>query len=253
MFENQALNEEGEENIPDATPALEETTEDTSEEASEQVETDGQPKKGSQVRIRELARQKNEALEENQSLKEKIAKLTGSVEPQRFTTPQFNEPQFDEEPIIKPGEEIDVLELDRRVKQREQKILQQADARAELREKQNQALNRINSETLQVIAQFPQLDPESESFDKDLSDTVTEAVEAHVRANPYSASVNKFVNKLMKPYMKAVAKEVGKETENIAKQVSQTALRPSSIRKPEKAASEKSIAELEQELGIVHS
>jgi hypothetical protein len=57
----------------------------------------------------------------------------------------------------------------------------------------------------------------------------------------------------MKPYKAAITREVGQATENIAKQVSETALRPTSVRKPEKAAGDKTLAELEQELGIVNS
>jgi hypothetical protein len=57
----------------------------------------------------------------------------------------------------------------------------------------------------------------------------------------------------MKPYLRAVNKEVGQATENIAKQVSESALRPTSIRKEEKATADKTVEELEQELGVVQA
>lgn len=136
---------------------------------------------------------------------------------------------------------------------REQRIISQADARAELKVRQSEAISRINSEANQALKIYPQLDPETEDFNQELSDAVTEATEAYIKQNPYSASPLSFIGKMMKPYQGAVTKEVGKATENIAKQVSQAALRPTSVRKVEKTAGEKSIAELESELGIVQS
>jgi translation initiation factor 2B subunit (eIF-2B alpha/beta/delta family) len=136
---------------------------------------------------------------------------------------------------------------------REQKILEQADARGELRNRQSEAVSRINSEANEIVREYPELDPESDSFNRELSETITEATEAYVKTQPYTASVKQFVAKLMKPYKGAVSAEVGKAQENIAKQVSQAALRPTNVRKQEKTAGEKSIAELEQELGVVQN
>jgi hypothetical protein len=158
-----------------------------------------------------------------------------------------------DEPLIRPGEEIDGTELDKRLREREAKMLQRADALVTLRNKQSDAVNRINTEAQEVVRAYPELDPESDSFNPELSESVTEAVEAYAKADPYNASVKTFVAKLMKPYKSAVAKEVGQASENIAKQVSEAALRPTSIRTPEKTAAEKSIAELEQELGVVQT
>lgn len=216
----------------------------------EVTETEGeQPKKGSEARIRELNAKAKAAEQRAQSLEEKLAEITKPVGFQEQQVPQFN-PQ---EPIVAPGEEIDAVELERRLQAREQRILAQADARSELRQKQSEAINRINSEASEVIHKYPQLNPESEQFDPELSDVITEAVEAYVKASPYTASVKQFTARLMKPYQGAVSREVGKATENIAKQVSQAAHRPTSIRKEEKTASEKSIAELEAELGFYNS
>lgn len=255
MDDNQkkALNEEGA-NL-DTTPVAEQAPEEVKDnrEASQEstTETGGEPKKGADGRIRELNQRAKAAEEETKSLKQKLEELTSPVgnQGQQQTASQYN-PQ---EPIVAPGEEIDVNELNRRIGEREQRILQTADSRAELRQRQSEAINRINSEASRVVDKFPQLNPESDSFDRELSETVTEAVEAYVKSNPYSASVEKFTSRLMSSLAGAAQREAGQATENIAKQVSGAALRPNSVRQPEKAAKDKTIAELEADLGIVIS
>lgn len=255
MDENQLAAEEaseaieGEVNSPEESQTTEQIPEETSEEASEHVETEGE-KKGYQSRVKELNQRAKLAEKRAQSLEEKLAELTNPTV--GVTTPQVS--QYSPlEPIVADGEEITVTELNRRVALRDQSLLHQASANSELRIKQGEAINRINSEAGNTVRKYPQLDPQSDQFDSELSDTITEATEAYVKSQPYSASVEKFVDKLMKPYTRAVAKEVGQATANIAKQVTEAALRPNSIRKQEKSAREKSIAELEQELGIVQS
>jgi len=258
----QALNE-SEGNTPIATPVVEEKpteevlapeeetkveSEEMQAETVEEAPEEGK-KKGYEQRVRELVRQRDEEKAKAQSFAEKLAELTGSIEPQVGYQPQYTPPTG---PIVSPGEEIEAEELERRIQAREQKTLQQADALAILRMKQQEAVDRINNEANEAIKSYPQLDPDSEEFDKELSESVTEAVEAHVRADPFNASVKNFVGKLMKPYQRAVTKEVGEVTENIAKQVSETALRPSSIKPKEKTADEKTLKELEEELGVVY-
>ena len=248
-----------EENNLDATPAAEEeaseetleTETESAEEVTEEKEEtgDSSKKKGYSQRVRQLNSRAKEAEAKAQSLEEKLAELTAPVESQIGQT-QSQSPQ--NEPIVKPGEEIDATELDRRIKAREQNIIQQADARSQLRTKQSEAVTRINNEANEVLKIHPELDPESESFDQELSESVTEATEAYVRNNPYSASVKNFVAKQMKPYQRAVAKEVGKVTENVAKQASETALRPTSVKSGGKKFEEKTLEEMEKELGIVY-
>lgn len=256
MIENEGVIE-GEDQLPAESPTTEQTTEEVPGVAvaeafaprSDDTET-AESNKGANQRIRELNQRAKQAEERAKSLEEKIAELTAPVGAPNFQREIPTDPQ---EPIVSDGEEITVAELNRRIALRDQKLLQQADARSELRQRQNEAITKHNNDSAAMVRKYPQLDPDNDSFDAELSESVTEAVEAHIRANPYSASVSKVVEKLMKPYQRAVAKEVGKVTENIAKQVSETALRPTSIRKPEKGATEKSIAELEQELGIVYT
>ena len=258
--DQKALNED-EENILDATPVSEEksteevevsetkvkSTEET-ETKETKTETQDEPKKGFQARVRELdakakvaETEKHEALEQVKSLQDRIAELTGSVEPQAGFQP---EPTYT--PQVEAGSEISP-------EQYKQDVMRSADAIVTLKLKQSEAVNRITNETADVMRDYPELDPKNEAFDKDLSESISEAVEGQLKSAPYTTSVKKVVEKLMKPYKGAVEKEVGKASENIAKQVSEAALRPNSIRKPEKAANEKSIEELEQELGILQA
>lgn len=211
-----------------------ETTVEGTEESTETVET---PKKGAQSRIRELNAKAKSAEEKAHSLEQKLAELTGmGVEtPNSAYVPKFE------------GSEIDP-EVYR------QEVVKSAVSAAQLVAKQSEAVNRINNEATQIIRQYPQLDPDSDQFDKELSDSVTEATIAHVQSSPYSASPKKFVERMMKPFTRAVTKEVGKATENIAKQVSQAATRPTSVSTAGgKSNQDKSIKELEAELGIVQS
>ena len=255
MDEPKGVKESGDETANEESPTQEQTTEEveqpevkaTAETEGEATETVESKKKGYEARVRELNTRAKTAEAKAQSLADKLAELTSGSTTGELQIPQYN-PQ---EPLIAAGEEIDVNELNKRQSEREAKILQQMRAEAELGRKQSEAIGRINNEALDAVRKYPELDPDSDSYNSELSETVTEAVEAYVKANPYSASVIKFVDKLMKPYKGAVTKEVGEASENLAKQVSQSALKPTSIRKVEKMAQEKTIEELEQELGIV--
>jgi len=236
-----ALNQTNtEESVVDTTPVAEEQTaeetpiEEPKEASKEETvveETDQkEPKKGAEKRIRELNG-------EVKSLKQRLEEVTGGNG--EIPTQQF-QPQVDLDSEVTPD-------------QYRQHILQQADAIVQLRMKQTESLNRIASESSEVERKYPQLDPDNEAFDKELSETITDAIEAQIKVNPYSTSVLKVADKLMKPFMRAVNNGVAQEKETIARQVSESALRPTNVRKQEKSASEKSIAELEAELGIVQS
>lgn len=244
MDDNKGVKEE-EVKLPEESPATEQTTEEVKEpEAEVATEEQGtkteteESNKGANQRIRELNQRAKDAEAKAQSLAERLAEISEPIGSQEQNVPSY--PQYNE------GEEISPERY-------QGDVNKTAAALVDIRIKQNNAINRIQNESLDAVRKYSQLDPENDNFDKELSDTVTEATEAYVRNNPYSASVGKFVDRLMKPYLGSVAKEVGKQTENIAKNVSDAALRPTSIRKGEKPASEKSIAELEQELGIVQS
>lgn len=240
----------GEEASPDTTPVLEnqapeevpQPEEDVATETeSQESETVEESKKGAAARIRELNSKAKEAEQRARSLEERLAELTSPVGLPGQA--QATQPQEDE---LNPDGSVNADAFRNRV-------LAEADARAELRIRQSEAIGRINNEASVVMRNFPELDPDSDQFNKELSDVVTEAVESGVKANPYSASPKKIADKMMKLYQGAVAKEAGQASERVAKQVSRAALRPTSVRNPEKTAADKSIAELEAELGMVIS
>lgn len=241
--------QEGEGNTQEESPTTEQPTEEAAEVAEPEAsgttdqaaETEERPnKKGFQSRVKELVKERDEAKEQAQSLAQRLEELTGEVSPTGQEIPQYT-PQYE------PGSEVTP-------EQYQQDVTRTADSLVQLRLKQSEAVNRINNESRDAIRKYPELDPDDkEHFNRELSDSITEATEHYVKSNPYSASVTKFVDKLMTPYKRAVSKEVGQATENIAKQVSSAALRPTSVKSGEKTASEKSIAELEAELGVVQA
>jgi hypothetical protein len=251
-----ALNEQGEaENAPTTTPvANQEASEDVasqdiaSADASETSATETEEgKKGFSSRVRELVKERNDAREVIDSLQQKVAELTQQAQP------ELSMPDFKIEPIVKPGEELTAEELNRRIAERDQQLLAKAAAISRLQNKQSEALGRIDRESAEVVKNFPQLDPESEEFNPELSEAITESTTAYIKSNPYTASVKNHVAKLMRSLTGTVTKEVGKATEKMAKQASETALRPTSIRKEEKPVGELSIAELEAKLGVVQA
>lgn len=244
---NKTLNS-NDDNIQLDSSTSEQTTEEESkveetvatESKTEETET-GESKKGAQSRIRELNTAKKAAEEEARSLRDQLSELTRSSRPQTYNSEsKKQEYDLNEDGTVN-------------IEAYRQRILSEANAQTQLQIRQSEAISRINQEANEVIREYPELDPKSENFNKELSDSITEATEAYVKSNPYSASVSKFVAKLMKPYQKAIEKEVGQASENIAKQVSRAAIRPTSVRKPEKSARDKTLAELEQELGVVQS
>ena len=239
--ENKALNlEVGEETNLAATPAVEEqTAEETPVESTEPASTEEtpveetdqkeEPKKGASTRIRELAG-------EVKSLKQRLSEVTGNGE----IPTQLPQPQID---------------LDSEVTQDQyrQHILQQADSIVQLRMKQSEAISRIDKESSDVMREYPQLDPENDQFDKELSETISDAIEAQVKLNPYSTSVKKIADKLMKPLIKAISNGVSQEKEIITRQVSESALRPTAIKQQDKTAQDMTKEELEAKLGIIQA
>jgi hypothetical protein len=264
--DNQALNNQAEEDVslpttpvdePKATEEVEEIVEpEVSESPEETTETEKkETNKGLNNRVRQLNEAKKLAETKAAGLEEKLSKLT-EQDSSSGPTPVMGTEDYTqslEEPVVTDGETLSVSELNQRIKAREQRLLRQASANAELNSRQTEVRNRVKTEASEAARRHPELDPESEHFNSDLSDTVTEAVWAMVRAEPYTASVNKLVDKLMKPYKGAVTKAVGEQSEELAKQASQGATRPTTVRKSDKPMEEKTIAELERDLGIVQS
>lgn len=238
---------------PEATvDEVVEPTEPTGEEEETIEETESDSKKGYSNRVRELNSRAKEAEERARELEEEVMSLTEMVRDRRGESPA-EIPNIPDEPLIQPGEEIDATELDRRLRAREQNMMRRTDALLELKARQNEAINRIQNEAEKALKTHPELDPDSNSFNRELAQAITEATEAYVSKNPYSASVTKFVDKMMRPYKGAVSKEVGGMASEMAKQVSSAAVKPTSVRQKEKPVTEKSIAELEAELDFIQA
>lgn len=215
----------------------EEVVTESTEEVTPEVSPEVEGRKTAGSRIRELVAEKKTAeakAEEEKvradSLADQMRKLTQSVTPQQI-------PQT--EPVSK-DEEITVDE-----------VLRRADALAQIRVAQANNLNRVNSEALEAINKYPELNPESDSFDAELSEVVSKATLAQVTANP-TASVKEFVGSLMKPYRRSIEKQAAGQKETIAKQVSEQAMRPTQVQEQEKPFSELSIQEMEKKLGVVY-
>lgn len=228
------------------TPASESESEETIEQPTKEV--DQPQKKGAESRIRELNSQVKKERAEKESLAQKIQELTGSVEPQGYQPSNGYNPNV---PLIAPGEEVTQEELQRRVAQRDQWLLQQANNMTRFEMAKKETIDRVNRESNESIKAYPQLDPDSDSFDEELSESISQATLAYVRTNP-TGSVKKFVDGLMKPYMRSLDKSVASQQTEIAKQASQTAMRPNSVPSTDKKVEDMSTEELEKKLGIVY-
>jgi hypothetical protein len=218
--------------VEETKPEGEVATEPKEKESKEEVPA----KKGAEARIRELNSRAKSAEEKVQSLSEQLENYTRGVAPQgsQSYTPQ-----------VTPGSEISP-------EQYQNDVLRTADGLVQIRLNQFKVVENINREANLAIKDHPELDPDSEHFDKELNDSITEATLAYARSNP-TGSVRKFVDKLMKPYKRSLTKEVAKESEIIAKQVSQTALRPTPSKNTEKSYADMTEKELEKMLGVVQS
>lgn len=229
------------------TPASESESEETIEQPD--VKVDQPPKKGAESRIRELNQKVKEERAEKESLAKKIQELTGSVEPQGYKP--MNNGYNPNVPLIAPGEEVTQEELQARVAKRDQWLLQQADNMARFREVQRENTNRINSESNEAEKAYPQLNPDSDDYDNELANSIAEAGLAFVKTNP-TGSLKKFVDGLMKPYLRSIDKSVASQQGEIAKQASQSAMRPNQVVATEKKVEDMDLKELEKKLGVIY-
>jgi len=260
----QVLNEVAEpETVQTESPTVEENDTEVQEEESVATETeteetveqptkedDQPPKKGAESRIRELNSQVKQERAEKESLARKIQELTGSVEPQGFVP--NNNGYNPNTPLVAPGEEVTQEELQARVAKRDQWLLQQADNMARFREAQRDTYNRINNESIETEKAYPQLNPDSEQYDEELSNSIAEASLSFVKTNP-TGSLKKFVDGLMKPYQRSLDKSVASQQTEIAKQASQSAMRPNQVpSNTEKKVEDMDLREIEKKLGFVY-
>jgi len=213
------------------TPKKEEVTK-VKEEVSEVSES-----KPVEKRIHKLVDERNREREEKESLARQVEELTAQLSSQ----PQSVNSSL---PTIEPGAEVTQDQYKR-------DIVQTAQSIAQIEIQKERILEKINKEALESISEHPELNPKSEVFDKELSDTITESVRAQIQVNP-TASVKKLVNNLMKPYRRAVEKKVAEEAVTVAKQVSESALRPTQVKAVEKPFEELTPEEMEKKLGVVY-
>jgi len=235
----EAVNED-DKNIPSETPAEEENVSEVeeSEVTSEKTETSTEEPKaedkkvtGAEKRIHKLVEEKNKAKAEVQSLEEKLAEHTSGQVPQEGETP----PQFTPD---NEGAERELTIDDLRTIVR-------------LENERSDTVRRINSEALEAVKTYPELDKKSDQFDTDVNDAVTTAVWLEIQKDP-SKSVIKLTEKYMRPYKGAAERAVSKEKKNLTKQVSEGALKPVTVKSVDKTLDEKTIEELEAELETVY-
>jgi hypothetical protein len=208
---------------------VEEVAEVSTEEEANEGTTEESNRKTASSRIRELVAEKKEAVAKAESLAEQVKKFTA---PQ----PQSYAPQMQQD----DASELTVDE-----------VLQRADAMTSIRLAQQENIHRVQNEAVDAIKSHPELDPDSESFDAELSEVVSQATLARIQANP-TAPVKEFVNSLMKPYKRAVEKEARGQADVLTKQASQQAMRPTQVREQEKPFSELTPEEMKARLGVVY-
>lgn len=211
-----------------------ESTEDVVAEAPTEERTE---RKTANSRIRELVAEKNEAEKAAEEARAQAASLADQV--RRYTAPQaptYTPPSYEQS----EGGEVTVDE-----------VLRKADALTQIRLAQQENLHRVNNEANEAIREYPELDPKSDSFDPELSESISRATLAQITANPTS-SVKEFVSSLMKPYRRSLDKQAAGQKETITKQVSEQAMRPTQVQEQEKPFSELSIEEMEKKLPKVY-
>lgn len=237
--EELAINARAEESSLPDSPTEETNTSEVEDEAvqpekteksTEETDTDGERKvSGAEKRIHKLVDERDAERKRAEDLAQKLEELTSHAQ--------------------NPG---DLPQYQREGAEGERELtLDDLRTIARLEVEKERTVNRINSEAREAQKLYPELDKENESFDADVNEAVTTAVWLEIQRDP-SQSVKKLTEKYMKPYLKAAERAVGQEKQTLAKQVSESALRPSAIKGTEKKFHEKSIEEMEQELDIVN-
>ena len=235
---------------PEETPTPETKTpvevEVVEENVPETPDTEAEPekvaKKSAQGRIQQLNSKLKEEQKKRSALEEKVSSIVRENEENPFSP--VNMPLKDPKSgrLAQPNSngEISYEDYQRDVQQ---------NAKAAVKAILNQ--QQLKQEALDVVKVYPELDPNHERFDQDISDAVTEAVEGNHRLSR-NFSLKSTVSKLMKPYRKAAESAVASEKRNIAKDVASGGIRPSSNPTPVSKDVEETLAEMEARLGKVY-
>lgn len=240
--EQQTVKENGDPNIMPVPstdePKAQEVTEEAvqpekTEQSTEEPKTDGEKKlSGAEKRIHELVDEREKAKQEVADLKAKLADLTAQPAAQE-STPAYQPAEGESQ----GGERELTLDDLRTI--------------ARLEVEKERTVNRINAQAAEAVKLHPELDKSSEKFDPDINEAVTTAVWLEVQKDP-SKDVLKLTDKYMKPYRKAAERAVGEEKKVLAQQVNDEALRPVNVKPVDKKFEDKSLNEMEEELGVVY-
>lgn len=215
-----------------------EPAENANETKVTEVKEEGQKvtEKPVERRIHKLVEERNRERDEKESLAKQVEDLTTQLSGGQAIT------QY--QPTIEPGAEVTQ-------DQYKEDVVRTAQSIAQLEVAKERLIEKINKEALESMSENPELNPQHELFDKELSDTITDSVRAQIQINP-NASVKTFVSRLMKPYRRSVEKKVAENQETIVRQASETAMRPSQVKTVEKSFSEFSEEEMEERLGVTY-
>lgn len=208
-----------------------ESTEDTDTEAAPEEETEAPRKEGrktAESRIRELVTEKKAAEQRAESLADQVKKATSYKPEQNYQPQQSDETELTYEELMRRN-----------------------DALINIRLAQQENIHRVQQESLEATNAYPELNPESDAFDSELSESISQATMAKIQADPTS-NVRGFVDQLMRPYKRSLEKQASGQKEAITKQVSQQAVRPTQVQEQEKPFSELSIEEMEKKLERVY-
>lgn len=213
----------------------EEVEAESTEDAEAEAAPESKGRKTAESRIKELNAKKKAAEEKAAEAEEKAESLADQVK-KATTRPGQQTPDF------QPPAESEITY---------EELMKRQDALVQIRLAQQENIHRVQNEANEVIKNHPELDPDSEVFDKELSESISQATMAKIQAEP-TADLKGFVNSLMKPYKRSLEKQVEGQKETITKQVSEQAMRPSTVQEKEKPFSELSIEEMEKKLGTVY-
>lgn len=242
-----AENIEVESPTPEETPTPEtETPVEPSvevESTTEDAEPEKVAKKSAQGRIQQLNSKLKEEQRKRSALEERVNSIVQENEENPFSPVNMplNDPRSGR--LAQPNQNGEITYEDY------QRDVQQS-AKATVKAVLDQ--QKLKQEALEVVKEYPQLDPNSNQFDEDLSDAVTEAVEAKHRFSR-DLSIKSTVDKLMKPYRKAAEQAVDSERINVVKDMASSGIRPSSNPTPvSKEPDNETLEQMEARLGKVY-
>lgn len=217
---------------PDVTesPTVEETTEPVTEEVTEEVAEESQPKRNAESRIKQLLKENKELKRQQQN---PFSEAMNQPIPENLSEEQYRALVADS-----TNTAIEVENLKRQM-----------------------ALDRFESDSELVLKDYPELNPDSESYDEELATTLADAYwESHVvkDANGNFVRINKslkdFTSQMIKPYRNALNKGAVRTSEALQQQASESPVTPESSKSSDsKAFEDLSIAEMEARLGIVRN